>query len=182
MKVSKCDIAGLFVLEPQVFGDSRGFFLEMWNRRRYREAGIDGDFVQDNISFSKRGTLRGLHFQNPNPQAKLMQVLQGEVFDVAVDIRRSSPTFGRWYAVLLSAENKKQFYIPAGFAHGFAVVSDTALFHYKCTEFYSPKDELAIRWDDPDIGIQWPVQGPLVSERDSKGLRLHGVPAERLFA
>jgi dTDP-4-dehydrorhamnose 3,5-epimerase len=182
MKVSTCDIAGLFVLEPQVFGDQRGFFLEMWNRRRYREAGIDGDFVQDNISFSKKGILRGLHFQNPTPQAKLMQVLQGEVFDVAVDIRRNSPTFGRWHGVLLSAENKKQFYIPVGFAHGFAVVSETALFHYKCSEFYSPKDEMAIRWDDPDIGIQWPVQAPLVSERDAKGLRLHAVPAERLFA
>jgi dTDP-4-dehydrorhamnose 3,5-epimerase len=182
MKISTCDIAGLFVLEPQVFGDSRGFFMEMWNRRRYHEAGINGDFVQDNISFSKRGILRGLHFQNPNPQAKLMQVLQGEVFDVAVDIRRGSPTFGRWHGVVLSSENKKQFYIPAGFAHGFAVLSETALFHYKCTEFYTPKDEMAIRWDDPDIGIQWPIQAPLVSDRDSKGLRLNSVPAERLFA
>lgn len=182
MKVQGCDIAGLFVLEPKVFGDSRGFFLETWNRQRYGEAGIDGDFVQDNISFSKKGTLRGLHFQNPKPQAKLMQVLQGEVFDVAVDIRRSSPTFGRWHSVLLSADNKKQFYIPAGFAHGFAVLSDTALFHYKCTEFYSPKDEMAIRWDDPEIGIEWPIASPLISERDSKGLRLREAPSERLFA
>ena len=181
MKVLSCDIAGLFVIEPQVFGDARGFFLETWNRRRYREAGIDGDFVQDNISFSKKGTLRGLHFQNPNAQAKLMQVLQGEVFDVAVDIRRSSPTFGRWHGVVLSAENKRQFYIPAGFAHGFAVLSDTALFHYKCTEFYWPKDEMAIRWDDPDIGIDWPIKSPLISERDAKGVRLKESPPERLF-
>jgi len=181
VKVLSCDIAGLFVIEPQVFGDARGFFLETWNRRRYREAGIDGDFVQDNISFSKKGTLRGLHFQNPNAQAKLMQVLQGEVFDVAVDIRRSSPTFGRWHGVVLSAENKRQFYIPAGFAHGFAVLSDTALFHYKCTEFYWPKDEMAIRWDDPDIGIDWPIKSPLISERDAKGVRLKESPPERLF-
>jgi dTDP-4-dehydrorhamnose 3,5-epimerase len=182
MKVLTCDIAGLLILEPKVFGDARGFFVETWNRRRYGEAGIDVDFVQDNISFSKRGTLRGLHFQNPKPQGKLMQVLQGEVFDVAVDIRRSSPTFGRWHGVLLSAENKRQFYVPIGFAHGFAVLSDTALFQYKCTEFYSPQDELAIRWDDPEIGVEWPVKAPLISDRDAKGLRLREAPQERLFA
>lgn len=182
MKVLTGDIPGLIILEPKVFGDARGFFIETWNRRRYGEAGIDIDFVQDNLSFSKRGTLRGLHFQNPKPQGKLMQVLQGEVFDVAVDIRRSSPTFGRWQGVTLSAENKRQFYVPAGFAHGFAVLSDTALFQYKCTEFYSPQDEMAIRWDDPEIGIQWPVKEPLISERDAKGLRLREAPRERLFA
>jgi len=182
MNVLKCDIAGLLVFEPKVHGDARGFFLETWNRRRYREAGLEADFVQDNMSFSGRGILRGLHLQNPNPQGKLLQVLQGEVFDVAVDIRRSSPTFGKWYGLVLSAENKRQFYIPAGFAHGFAVLSEKALFHYKCTDFYSPKDELTIRWDDPDIGIEWPCKNPLLSERDGKGLRLRDVPRERLFA
>jgi dTDP-4-dehydrorhamnose 3,5-epimerase len=181
MNVSTCDIAGLLVVEPKVFGDARGFFLETWNRRRYREAGVDGEFVQDNVSFSRRGILRGLHFQNPNPQGKLLQVLQGEVFDVAVDIRCSSPTFGKWHGLVLSADNKRQFYIPPGFAHGFLVLSETALFHYKCTEFYSPKDELAIRWDDPEIGITWPLREPLVSERDAKGVRLCELPRERLF-
>jgi dTDP-4-dehydrorhamnose 3,5-epimerase len=180
MNVTRCDIPGLLILEPKVFGDPRGFFLETWNRRRYAEAGIDTDFVQDNISFSRRGILRGLHLQHPNPQGKLLQVLQGEVFDVAVDVRRSSATFGRWHGLVLSGDNKRQFYIPPGFAHGFAVLSETALFHYKCTNFYSPKDELAIRWDDPDIGIQWPIQAPLLSERDAKALKLRDVPRERL--
>jgi dTDP-4-dehydrorhamnose 3,5-epimerase len=182
MNVMACEIPGLVVLEPKVFGDSRGFFMELWNRRSYREAGIDVDFVQDNLSRSRRGTLRGLHFQNPNPQGKLLGVLEGEVFDVAVDIRRSSATFGRWHGVVLSAENKRQFYVPPGFAHGFAVLSDTVLFHYKCTEFYSPKHELAIRWDDPDIGIEWPLKDPLLSERDARALRLKETPPERLFA
>ena len=182
MKVLTCDIAGLLILEPQVFGDARGFFLETYNERRYREAGVDATFVQDNVSFSRRGILRGLHFQNPKPQGKLLQVLQGEVFDVAVDVRRSSPTFGKWHGLALSAENKRQFYIPPGFAHGFLVTSDSALFHYKCTEFYSPKDEMAIRWDDPAIGIQWPIKDPLLSDRDTKALHLRDAPKERLFA
>jgi dTDP-4-dehydrorhamnose 3,5-epimerase len=125
--------------------------------------------------------LRGLHFQNPRAQGKLLQVLQGEVFDVAVDLRRSSPHFGRWHGVLLSSENKRQFYIPPGFAHGFAVLSETALFHYKCTEFYSPSDELALKWNDPAVGIDWPLQDPLLSERDAKGLLLSEIPPERLF-
>ena len=182
MKVVRCDIPGLLVIEPKVFGDARGFFLESWNQQRYREAGLDADFVQDNVSFSRRGILRGLHFQNPNPQGKLLQVLQGEVFDVAVDIRRSSPTFGQWHGLNLSGENKLQFFIPAGFAHGFLVLSETALFQYKCTELYSPKDEMALRWDDPEIGIQWPLKDPLLSERDSKALRLREIAADRLFA
>jgi len=182
MNVTSGPLAGLLILEPDVFGDARGFFLETWNRARYRDAGLDADFVQDNVSFSRRSILRGLHFQNPKQQGKLLQVLLGEVFDVAVDIRRSSPTFGKWHGLTLSAENKRQFYIPPGFAHGFVVLSDTALFHYKCTEFYSPRDEMAIRWDDPDIGVQWPVKEPLLSERDAKGLRLHDAPPERLFA
>jgi len=182
MKVTTCEISGLLILEPKVFTDSRGFFLEIFNQARYREAGLRADFVQDNLSFSGRGTLRGLHFQNPNSQGKLLQVLQGEVFDVAVDIRRSSPTFGQWHALVLSGQNKQQFYIPHGFAHGFVVLSEAALFHYKCTKFYSPKDELSIRWDDPDIGIEWPVKAPVVSEKDGKGLRLRDIPPERLFA
>jgi dTDP-4-dehydrorhamnose 3,5-epimerase len=182
MNVPTCAIQGLLIIEPKVFGDARGFFLETWNRRRYGEAGLDVDFVQDNISFSRRGILRGLHFQNPKPQGKLLQVLQGEVFDVAVDIRRGSPTFGKWHGLALSSDNKLQFYIPAGFAHGFAVLSETALFQYKCTEFYSPKDEMAIRWDDPDIGIEWPLKQPLLSEKDAKAPRLLDMPPERLFA
>jgi dTDP-4-dehydrorhamnose 3,5-epimerase len=182
MNVIRGPISGLLTIEPKVFGDARGFFLETWNLDRYREAGLDADFMQDNLSFSRRGILRGLHFQNPKPQGKLLQVLLGEVFDVAVDIRRSSPTFGKWHGLVLSAENKRQFYIPPGFAHGFVVLSETALFHYKCTECYSPKDEMAIRWDDPDIGVEWPLKEPLLSERDTQGVRLRDAPPERLFA
>ena len=182
MNVLTCDLAGLLVIEPKVHGDPRGFFLETWNLRRYREAGLGADFVQDNVSFSRRGTLRGVHFQNPNPQGKLLQVMQGEVFDVAVDLRCSSPTFGKWHGLVLSGENKRQFYVPPGFGHAFLVLSDTALFHYKCTEFYSPGDEVSIRWNDPDIGIEWPIQEPLVSERDANGLRLRDLPPDRLFA
>ena len=181
MNILPCPIPGLLIFEPKVFGDARGFFMETWNLRRYQEAGLDATFVQDNVSFSARGILRGLHFQNPNPQGKLLQVLLGEVFDVAVDIRRGSPTFGKWHSLMLSAENKRQFYVPPGFAHGFLVMSETALFNYKCTEFYSPKDELAIRWDDPDLGIKWPVHEPLLSEKDTKGLRLAEVPQNKLF-
>jgi dTDP-4-dehydrorhamnose 3,5-epimerase len=182
MNVLTCDIAGLLIIEPKVFGDARGFFLETYNERRYREAGLDAAFVQDNVSFSRRGILRGLHYQNPNPQGKLLQVLQGEVFDVAVDVRRGSPTFGKWHGLILSGENKRQFYIPPGFAHGFLVTSESALFQYKCTQLYSPKDEMAVRWDDPAIGIQWPLKEPLLSERDTKALRLQDIPADRLFA
>ena len=140
MNVTRCDLEGLLLIEPKVFGDARGFFVELWNERLYRAAGIAAAFVQDNLSFSRRGTLRGLHFQNPAAQGKLVYVLQGEVFDVAVDIRRSSPTFGRWHGVSLSGENKRQFFISPGFAHGFAVVSETALFAYKCTDSYAPQN------------------------------------------
>lgn len=182
MNVTRFEIEGLLLIEPKVFGDARGFFVESWNEQRYREAGITGTFVQDNLSFSRRGTLRGLHFQNPAAQAKLVSVLQGEVFDVAVDIRRSSPTFGRWHGVTLSSENKRQFFIPPGFAHGFAVLSETALFFYKCTEFYTPQSEATIAWNDPDIGIQWPVADPVLSDKDQRGLRLKDMPPERLFA
>ena len=181
MKVLTCPLAGLLTIEPNVFGDTRGFFLESWHRDRYREAGVEADFVQDNLSFSRRGILRGLHFQNPTPQGKLVSVLQGEVYDVAVDIRRSSPTFGRWHGLSLSGDNKLQFYIPPGFAHGFQVLSETAMFHYKCTEFYSPKDEVGIRWDDPDLAIDWPIKEPLLSGKDAQALRLKELPPERLF-
>src|SRR5690554_3325494 len=167
MKVHPCELEGLLLIEPDVFGDSRGFFLESYNRRRYRDAGIDFEFVQDNFSLSRRGTLRGMHFQNPQPQGKLVSVCQGEVFDVAVDIRRDSPTFGRWFGVTLSAENRRQLFVPPGFAHGFVVTSEQALFHYKCTDFYAPKCELGFRWDDPDVGIKWPVENPILSQRDS---------------
>lgn len=181
MNVITCDIGGLMIFEPKVFGDTRGFFLETYNQRRYWEAGLTATFVQDNLSFSRRGILRGLHFQNPNPQGKLLQVLQGEVFDVAVDLRRHSPTFGRWHGVTLSADNKRQFYVPPGFAHGFQVVSETALFSYKCTELYSPKDEMSLRWDDPELGIPWPVANPLLSEKDTKAPRLRELPPEKVF-
>ena len=181
MNVIRCDLAGLLIFEPIVFGDARGFFMELWNQRRYGEAGLGVTFVQDNISVSRRGILRGLHFQNPRPQGKLVSVLQGEVFDVALDIRRGSPTFGKWHATVLSGENKRQFFLPPGFAHGFLVLSETAMFHYKCTEFYSPQDELTIRWDDPRIGIEWPVKEPILSDKDGRGLLLRDVPFDRLF-
>jgi dTDP-4-dehydrorhamnose 3,5-epimerase len=181
MKVTAGTLNGLVLIEPKVFGDSRGFFLETWNLKKYQQAGIAAPFVQDNISVSRRGALRGLHFQNPNPQGKLVSVLQGEVLDVVVDLRVSSGTFGKYETVLLSGENKRQFYIPPGFAHGFAVLSDTAMFHYKCTDFYSPQDEMTLRWNDPAVGIQWPVTEPVVSEKDAKGLLLKEIPREKLY-
>ncbi len=182
MNVTRCPLEGLLLIEPQVFGDSRGFFLESWSRERYREAGIEGELVQDNFSRSCKGTLRGMHFQNPRPQGKLVSVWDGEVWDAAVDLRRRSPTFGRWYGTLLSAANQRQFYVPPGFAHGFVVLSDTALFHYKCTAYYSPKDELGFRWDDPDVGIEWPaVANPILSRRDAGSPRLRDIPPDKLY-
>ncbi len=182
MNIIKCELPGLLILEPKVFGDQRGFFLELWNQHRFFDAGVKLDFVQDNVSLSRRATLRGLHYQNPCSQGKLVTVLEGEVFDVAVDIRRSSPTFRQWHGLKLSGEKKTQFYIPPGFAHGFLVLSDQALFHYKCTGLYSPKDEMTIAWDDPDLGIDWGITSPVLSEKDTRGLRLRDVPAEKLFA
>jgi dTDP-4-dehydrorhamnose 3,5-epimerase len=181
MNVITCDIPGLLVIEPKVFGDARGFFMETWNRQRYAEAGLDWDFVQDNVSLSRRGILRGLHFQNPGGQGKLVYVLQGEVYDVAVDLRKSSPTFGRSYGLTLSAENKRQFFVPPGFAHGFAVLSETALFVYKCTSLYAPQNELTVAWNDPELGINWPLEAPVLSEKDARGLRLRDIPRDRLF-
>lgn len=182
MNVIRCELPGLLIFEPKVFGDARGFFMETWNQRRYAEAGLTAPFVQDNVSVSRKGALRGLHFQNPSPQGKLVSVWEGEVFDVAVDLRRSSPTFANWHGVNLSAENKRQFFVPPGFAHGFVVLSESAMFHYKCTDFYSPQNEMTLRWDDPEVGIDWPISNPTLSEKDAKGLFLKDMPKERLFA
>ena len=166
---TKTGIEGLVVVEPKVFGDNRGYFMETYNYNDFKAAGLDMVFVQDNQSKSKKGVLRGLHFQKKNPQGKLVRVVSGEVYDVAVDLRRGSDTYGKWYGVLLSAENKKQFYVPEGFAHGFVVMSETAEFVYKCTRFYDPSDEGGLMWNDPEFGIDWP--GPenaelLLSEKD----------------
>lgn len=172
MIVEATPLAGLLLVKPDVHGDERGYFQESWNLRRYTEAGLDRHFVQDNLSSSRQGILRGLHFQNPHPQGKLVYVLRGEVFDVAVDVRADSPTFGQWYGVTLSEENHLQLFVPEGFAHGFCVTSEMALFAYKCTDFYRPEAELCIRWDDPAIGIDWPIENPTLSEKDSNGLLL----------
>ena len=158
IKVTTCDIEGLKVIEPKVFGDARGYFFESYNYNDYAAVGITQEFVQDNQSASKKGVLRGLHFQKNFPQDKLVRVINGEVFDVAVDLREGSKTYGKWFGVVLSAENKKQFFIPKNFAHGFVVLSDYAEFAYKCTDFYHPDDEGGIIWNDPDIGIDWPVE------------------------
>lgn len=160
------------IIEPQVFGDERGFFMETYHRARFAAAGIDADFVQDNHSRSRRGTLRGLHYQIRQAQGKLVRVVQGTVFDVAVDMRRSSPTFGQWVGEILSAENKRQMWVPPGFAHGFYVLSDSADFVYKCTALYAPEHERCVRWDDAELAIAWPlVEGvpPLVSPKDAAG-------------
>lgn len=180
MRVLPTSLPGALLLEPKVFGDARGFFMESWSRARYAEAGIDVDFVQDNVSFSRRGVLRGLHFQHPHAQGKLVYVLHGVVFDVAVDIRVGSPTFGQWTAVELSAENRRQFYIPPGFAHGFCVLSETALFAYKCSDYYHPETEGSVLWNDPDLGIDWPIANPELSEKDRAGRRLADFPLARL--
>ena len=166
MKVTNTELPGVLILEPRVFPDSRGFFVETYNKERYVAAGLPLEFVQDNLSVSSKGVLRGLHFQNPHAQGKLVYVLQGEVWDVAVDIRRDSAYFGRWTAVTLSDANKKQFYIPPGFAHGFCVLSETAMFTYKCTDTYHPECDGGVRWDDPDIGIAWPTTAPILSDKD----------------
>jgi dTDP-4-dehydrorhamnose 3,5-epimerase len=166
VKMTATEIPGVLIIEPRVFGDSRGFFLETFQAERYATAGISGPFVQDNLSRSAKGTLRGLHFQEPHSQGKLVQVLRGAVWDVAVDVRKSSPHFGAWVGVELSEENRRQLWIPQGFAHGFCVLSDEADFFYKCTAFYSPNDERAVRWDDPAVGIRWPVPSPRISPKD----------------
>jgi dTDP-4-dehydrorhamnose 3,5-epimerase len=180
MNVLETNLPGVLVFEPKVFGDERGFFMETWRADRYEEAGLPARFVQDNLSFSHRGVLRGLHFQNPDQQGKLVYVLQGEAYDVAVDIRVGSPTFGEWEAVVLSSENKRQFYVPEGFAHGFLVTSSTALFAYKCTAKYNAEAEASVLWNDAQIGIKWPVETPVLSEKDRAAPPLGKMPAERL--
>jgi len=170
MKVLNTKIEGVKIIEPKVFGDARGFFLETFEKNRYKELlEIDFEFVQDNHSRSSKNVLRGLHFQKTNPQGKLVRVVRGEVFDVAVDIRRDSPTYGQWEGVLLSEENKKQFWIPPGLAHGFVVLTDVADFEYKCTDYYNPQHEECLLWNDPAVGIDWPVTQPLLSEKDKLG-------------
>lgn len=172
MKIIPTDIPDVLVMEPHVFGDGRGFFFESYNEKTFREkTGIRMTFVQDNHSRSKKHVLRGLHYQIRQPQGKLVRVIAGDVFDVALDIRRSSPTFGRWVAAYLTAENKKQMYVPPGFAHGFLVLSDAAEFLYKTTDYWAPEHERCIRWNDPDLAIQWPTTGdPLVSPKDEQGV------------
>ena len=169
--VTPCDIEGLYVIEPTVFKDERGYFVETYNQNDMKEAGLDMVFVQDNQSMSTRGVLRGLHFQKQFPQGKLVRVVRGKVFDVAVDLRSDSKTYGKWFGVELSAENMKQFYIPEGFAHGFLVLSDEAEFYYKCTDFYHPGDEGGLAWNDPEIGVGWPLEEGvdlIISEKDQK--------------
>ena len=180
MNVETTPLPGLLLIKPDVWGDERGFFQETWNLRRYTEAGLDRDFVQDNLSLSRKGILRGLHFQNPHPQGKLVQVLRGEVFDVAVDVRSDSTTFGQWHGVTLSEANHLQLFVPEGFAHGFCVISEMALFSYKCTDFYNPQTEFSLRWDDPDLDIDWPIKNPELSPKDQAGLLLRDFQRDAL--
>jgi dTDP-4-dehydrorhamnose 3,5-epimerase len=167
MRVIGTSIRDVMILEPRVFEDARGYFMETYQKKRYKDAGVNVDFVQDNLSCSRQNTLRGLHFQHPHGQAKLVQVLQGEVYDVAVDVRMGSPTFGKWCAARLSAENKRQMFIPAGFAHGVCVLSDTTILHYKCSDYFIPACENGVFWRDAELGIEWPVREAIVSEKDA---------------
>lgn len=172
MRVLPTRLPGILLIEPQVFRDSRGFFMETWNRQKFIGAGLDFDFVQDNHSKSVKGSLRGLHYQITQPQGKLVRVTAGEVFDVAVDLRQSSPTFGHWEGTILSAENQHLFWVPPGFAHGFLVLSETAEFQYKCTDYYNPTSERCIIWNDPQLNITWPLPGdtqPILSPKDQQG-------------
>ncbi len=178
MNIIETALPGVLIIEPRVFGDSRGFFMETWNAGAFAAAGLDLAFVQDNHSRSQKGVLRGLHFQNPGPQGKLVRVTNGAVFDVAVDLRASSPTFGQWVGVELSAENKRMFWVPEGFAHGFLTLEDDTDFLYKCTAPYAPANEFTLAWNDPAVGIEWPVAGldPIISDKDARGLALADVP------
>jgi dTDP-4-dehydrorhamnose 3,5-epimerase len=181
MKISETALPGVLVVEPRVFSDDRGFFLETFHSERYTAAGIATTFVQDNLSRSTRGVLRGLHFQEPDAQGKLVQVTRGSVFDVVVDVRQGSPTFARWLGIELSGDSPKQLWIPAGYAHGFCVTSDTADFWYKCTTKYAPASERSIRWNDPRIGIEWPVANPLLSAKDAEAPLLDSAPVLPLY-
>ena len=180
MKIIRTELPECVVIEPAVHGDTRGFFYESFHTQKFAEAGLDLRFAQTNVSRSARGVLRGLHYQWPNPQGKLVSVLEGEVYDVAVDIRAGSPRFGQWAAVILSAENKRHFWIPEGFAHGFAVLSEHATFIYQCTALYDREADASVRWNDADIAVDWPVGQPLLSEKDMKAPFLADVPRERL--
>jgi dTDP-4-dehydrorhamnose 3,5-epimerase len=180
MKIIETDLPGCLIVEPQVFGDSRGYFYESFNRDKLAKAGLDLSFAQGNVSSSARGVLRGLHYQWPKPQGKFVSVIEGEVWDVAVDIRRGSPHFGRWTAAVLSGENKRHFWIPEGFAHGFAVLSEKAVFTYLCTQTYDAQADAGLRWDDPDLAIDWPISEPTLSAKDQVTPLLKDVAAERL--
>ena len=180
MKITKTQLEGVVIIEPDVFKDRRGFFMETFNQSRYDESDIRRVFVQDNLSCSVRGTLRGLHYQIKRPQAKLIQVITGEIFDVAVDIRPGSPTFGKWTGFHLSGSNMRQIFISEGFAHGFCVLSETSHFLYKCSDFYAPDDEGGILWSDPDIGIDWPAEDPIISDKDREYPRLSDIHPENL--
>lgn len=170
MDINPTSIPSVLLIKPKVFGDSRGYFQETFQAERYKDAGLSVNFVQDNVSFSQKGVLRGLHFQDPQAQGKLVYVLQGEVFDVAVDVRRDSPTLGQWVGEYLSSENHHQLWVPPGFAHGFCVTSDTALFAYKCSDYYNAQTEQCLLWSDPDLDIRWPVVNPAISGKDSQGV------------
>ena len=181
MEILTTEFPGLILIKPKIFGDARGYFYELWNKERYENAGITENFVQDNVSFSSRGVLRGLHYQKPYTQGKLVSVLMGEVWDVVVDLRRSSPTFGKWQGFSLTGKRKEQLYVPRGFAHGFCVLSETALFQYKCTDKYSPESEHGIIWSDKTLNIPWPVQNPIISPKDIKHPNFKDLDSELLF-
>jgi dTDP-4-dehydrorhamnose 3,5-epimerase len=180
MRVEPTDLKAVLRVVPTVYGDARGHFFETWHRERYAAAGVPREFVQDNVSRSQQNILRGLHLQEPFGQGKLVQVLEGEIFDVAVDARVDSPTFGRWVGERLSSENHHQLYIPPGFAHGFCVLSSSALVLYKCTELYHPETELSVAWNDPELAIAWPGSNPMLSKKDAAGVNLRDIPKERL--
>lgn len=180
MKVIPSTLPGAFVIEPKVFGDARGYFYESYHREKFEQAGIGAQFVQSNVSRSARGVLRGLHYQWPHPQGKLVSVLEGEVYDVAVDIRRGSPTFGQWTGVMLTAENHRHFWIPEGFAHGFCVLSEAAVFTYQCTALYDPAADRSVRWNDEAIGVDWPITAPLLSDKDMRAPLLKDVSPDML--
>jgi dTDP-4-dehydrorhamnose 3,5-epimerase len=183
MNVITTRLPGVVIIEPKIYRDGRGYFLETWNQARYTEAGLPTGFVQDNVSVSAARVLRGLHLQTPSCQSKLISVLAGQIWDVAVDVRNGSPTFGQWVGETLSAEDHRQFFIPAGFAHGFVVTGEgAATVSYKCDAFYAPKEELTILWDDPALGIDWPLATPILSAKDREGQRLADVPRERLWS
>ena len=180
MNVTETSLPGLLMIEPRAFHDARGYFFETWNQAKYAEKGLTTTFVQDNVSSSMKGVLRGLHLQWPASQAKLVSVLEGEVYDVAVDVRHRSPTFGQSFGALLSADNHRQLLIPEGFAHGFVVTAERATFLYKCSKAYTPSDEMTILWSDPDLNIDWPITNPILSPKDLQGLLLRDIPVERL--